>query len=104
MTIIDDKIWDEKLQHSINRKAAKISTLQSEKIDKSEYQKNTRREKEQAKFTFFPLGKASEKQTKTTERQGKKQVETLEVLDPEKKSKTKINWRTFSKRNGKWWN
>ena len=42
---------------------------------------------EQAKFAYFPLGKAFEKQTKTIEEQEKKQVEILEILDPEKKSK-----------------
>ena len=31
---------------------------------------------------FFPLGKAFEKQIKTIEEQGKKQVKTLEVLKP----------------------
>ena len=31
---IDDKIRDEKLQYDMNRKAAKISTLLSGKIDK----------------------------------------------------------------------
>ena len=46
---------------------------------------------EQAKLAYFPLEKAFEKQTKTIEEQGKKQVEALEVLDPEKISKTKIN-------------
>ena len=33
----DDKIRHEKLQYDINREAAKISTLSSEKIDKYEY-------------------------------------------------------------------
>ena len=37
MTIIDDKIRDEKLQYNINREAAKISVLFSGKIDKYEY-------------------------------------------------------------------
>ena len=32
MTIIDDKIRDEKLQYNINKKAAKISALSSEKL------------------------------------------------------------------------
>ena len=36
MTIVD-KIWNEKLQYDIERKAAKISTLLSGKIDKYEY-------------------------------------------------------------------
>ena len=35
--IIDGKITDEKLQHSINRKASKVSAFSSGKIDKYEY-------------------------------------------------------------------
>ena len=35
---------------------------------------------EQARFTYSPLGKAFEEQTKTIEDQGKKQVDTLENL------------------------
>ena len=34
---IDDKITDEKLQYSINRKASKVSAFSSGKIDKYEY-------------------------------------------------------------------
>ena len=37
MTVLDNKISDEKLQCNINREAAKISALSSEKIDKYEY-------------------------------------------------------------------
>ena len=43
---------------------------------------NQRQIIEQAKFTYFPLGKTFEKQIKTIEDQGKKQVEALEVLKP----------------------
>ena len=32
---------------------------------------------EEAKFTYFPLGKAFEKQTKTIEEQGRKQIEAI---------------------------
>ena len=32
---------------------------------------------EQAKFTCFPLGEALEKQRKTTENQGRKQIDTV---------------------------
>ena len=39
---------------------------------------NQRQIIEQAKFTYSPLGKAFEKQTKTIEEQGKKQVKSLE--------------------------
>ena len=34
---INDKIRDDKLQHDINREAAKISTLSSGKVDKYKY-------------------------------------------------------------------
>ena len=34
---IDDKIRDEKMQYDINREAAKMSVLSSEKIEKYEY-------------------------------------------------------------------
>ena len=33
---------------------------------------------EQAKFTYFPTGKALEKQAKTIENQGKKQIKAIE--------------------------
>ena len=84
---IEDKIKDEKLQYDINREAAKISALSSGKIDRYEYltgneifPSNQRQIIEQAKFTYSPLGKAFEKQTKTIEDQGKKQVAALEFL------------------------
>ena len=35
--IIDDKIRDEKLQYDINREAASLSSLSSDKIDKYKY-------------------------------------------------------------------
>ena len=34
---INDQIGDEKLQYNINREAAKISALSSDKVDKYEY-------------------------------------------------------------------
>ena len=37
---------------------------------------------EQAKFSYSPLGKAFEKQTKTIEDQGKKQIDALADLKP----------------------
>ena len=67
---IDDKIRDEKLQYEINREAVKIA-LSSGKIDKHEYltgeeilPPDQRKVIEQAKFTYSPLNKASEKQKK----------------------------------------
>ena len=85
----DDKIKDEKLQYDINRQAAKISALSSGKTDKYEYlafeemlPPDKTRMTEQAKFTYSPLGKALENQTKTTEYQERKQVKVLKVLKP----------------------
>ena len=42
---------------------------------------------EQARFTYSPLGKAFEKQIKTIEDQGKKQVDALESLKPKVQTK-----------------
>ena len=42
---------------------------------------------EQAKFTYSPLGKAFEKQIKTIEDQGKKQVNALENLKLKEEAK-----------------
>ena len=84
---IDDQIRDEKLQHDFNRKSAMILALSSNKIDKYEYitgegilPSNRQKIMEQAKFTYFPLGKALEKQTKTVEDQGEKQVKASQDL------------------------
>ena len=82
---IDDQITDEKLQYDINREAAEISDLSSNKIGKYEYftgeeilPSNQRQIIEQAIFTYSPLGKAFEKQIKTIEDQGKKQVVAIQ--------------------------
>ena len=71
---IDDKIRDEKIKCDINREAAKILASSSGKIDKYKYLTDTEILPpdqcimiEQAKFTYSPLGKALEKQTKTSE-------------------------------------
>ena len=91
---INDPIRDEKLQYDINREAAKISALSSGKIHKYEYltgedilPSNQQQIIEQAKFTYSPSGKAFEKQIKTIEDQGKKQVDTLESLKPKEQTK-----------------
>ena len=86
MTVLDNKISDEKLQCNINREAAKISALSSEKIDKYEYltdeeilPPDQRRVIEQDTFANFQLGKAFEKQIKTIEKQGKKQIDVITI-------------------------
>ena len=82
---IEDQIKDEKLQYDINRDAAKISALSPGKIDKYEYltgdeilSSNQQQIIEQAKFTYSPLRKAFEKQTKTIEDQGEKQIKAIQ--------------------------
>ena len=82
---IEDQIKDEKLQYDINREAAKISALSSGKIDKYEFltgeeilPSNQQQIIQQAKFAYSPLGKALEKQIKTIEDQGKKQVKAIQ--------------------------
>ena len=82
---IEDQIKDENLQYDINRETAKISAVSSGKIDKYEYltgeeilPSHQQQIIEQAKFTYSPLGKAFEKQTKTIEDQGKKQVKAIQ--------------------------
>ena len=82
---IEDRIKNEKLQYDINREAAKISALSSAKIDKYEYltgeeilPSNQQQIIEQAKFTYSPLGKAFEKQTKTIEDKGEKQTKPIQ--------------------------
>ena len=81
---INDQIRDEKLQYDINRESAKILALSSGKIHKYEYltgedilPSNQQQMIEQAKFTYSPLGKAFEKQIKTTEDEVKTQLEAL---------------------------
>ena len=78
---IDDQIKDEKRQYDINREAAKISALSSDKFNKYEYltgeevlPSNKQQIIERAKFEYSSLGKAFEKQVKTIEDQGEKQV------------------------------
>ena len=84
---INDQIRDEKLRYDINREAAKMSALSSGKIHKYEYHtgedilpSNQQQIIEQTRLTYSPLGKAFEKQIKTIEDQGQKQVEVLNTL------------------------
>ena len=88
---IKDQIRDEKLQYDINGEATKISALSSGEIHKYEYltgEDILPSNQQQAKFTYFPLGKAFEKQIKTIEDQGKKQVDALENLKPKEETKS----------------
>ena len=77
---IDDKIRHEKLQHDINRKAARISALSTGQIDKYEdfageeiLPSGPSQLIQQTKFTYTPLGKVFGKQTE-------KQADALKSL------------------------
>ena len=90
---INDQIKNENLQDDVNREASKTSALSSGKLHKYEYltgeyilPSNQQQIIEQTKFTYSPLGKAFDKQIKTIEDQGKKQVDALNTL----KSNNKI--------------
>ena len=77
----------------IEKLRAKMSALSSGKLDKYEYltgeeilSSNQQQIIQQAKFNYSPLGKAIEKQIKTIQHQGEKQVVALESLkEPDKK-------------------
>ena len=92
---INDQIRHEKLQHDINKEAAKISALSSGKIHRYEYLTgedilpfNQQQIIEQEKFTYSPLGKAFEKQIKTTEDQGKKTDQGFRRFETKRKNKS----------------
>ena len=88
---MDDQITDEKLQYDINREAAKISALSSVKIKyltgEEILPSNPKQIIEKAKFTYSPLGKTFEKQTKTIEDQVQMQNKVLKDLKPEDQTK-----------------
>ena len=82
---INNKIRGEIQQYDINKEATKISLLSLGKIDKFEYHtgkeilpSDRSRILEQSKFTYSPLAKALEKQTKAIKGQGEKQIKAIE--------------------------
>ena len=82
---LEDQIRDEKLQYDINREAAKISALLSDKIDKYEYltgeeilPSNQEQIFEQTKFTYPPIGKIFQEQIKKIKEQEEKQVKAIQ--------------------------
>ena len=86
---IEDQIRGEKLQYDINREPAKISALSSGKSYKYEYltgeetlPSNQQQIIQQAKFTYSPLGKAFQEQTKTIKEQGEKQIKAIQDKRP----------------------
>ena len=90
---INYQIRDNKLQYDINWEAAEISALSLGKIQKYEHLTseeilpfNQQQIIEQATFTYSSLRKAFEKQIKTIEDQGKKQVQALKNLKPKEQA------------------
>ena len=93
---IDDKIRDEKPQYDINREAAKISALWFRKINECEYLTDEETLPpdqssviEQTKFSYSPLGKVFEKETKMTEEKDEKQIDA--ITDQKKRLETLSN-------------
>ena len=91
---VNDQIKDEKVQYNINRETAKISALSSGKLHKYEHltgedilPSSNQQIIEQARLTYSPLGKAFNKQIKTIEKQGKKQVDALNTLKSDNNQK-----------------
>ena len=74
-----------------------ISTLSSRKLHKYEYltgedilSSSNQQVIEQARFTYYPLGKALDKQIKTIKDQGKKQVDALNTIKSDNHEKLEI--------------
>ena len=74
-----------------------ISTLSSRKLHKYEYltgedilSSSNQQVIEQARFTYYPLGKALDKQIKTIKDQGKKQVGALNTIKSDNHEKLEI--------------
>ena len=88
---IDDQIGDD-----INREAAKIRALSSNKFNKYEHltgketlSSNQKQMIEQAKFTYSPLGQAFKKKlVKTFEDQREKQIKAIQNQEQVKTIKT----------------
>ena len=94
---INNQIRNENLQYDLNKEAAKIIAWSSGKIHKYEYLTgedillSNQQQIEQAKFTYSPLGKAFEKQIKTSKNQGEKQIDALENLNDTNKQVVNVN-------------
>ena len=111
--IIDEKIKNEKLQYDVNRKAAKISVLSSSKINEYEYltgeeilPSDQYRIIKQVRLTYSPLGRICktnkhilfEKQIKTIQGQGIKQVAALKASKPEENQELESIGERFPKK------
>ena len=92
----DDQIRNKKVKYDINREDAKISALSSGKIEKDKYltgekilPSNQKQITVQAQYTYSPLGKGFEKQTKALQNQRQKQVDAIIDLKPKTEEESK---------------
>ena len=105
---INGKTRNDKLQYKINKEAEKVSALLSNKIDKYGYltgeeilPSDQSKIIEQGKFTYSPLGKSLEKETKTIKDQEGKQIKAIEnkfkkhLLNTDRKSIVSLVSRDF---------
>ena len=96
------------MQYDITKETAKISTLSLGEIDQYEYFRGEEilpsdqgRSVEQAKYIYFSLGKALEKETKAIKDQGEKQISAIEnrvkkkILEADQKSITDLISKKF---------
>ena len=74
--ILIEKLW--KYQPYQQEKLISMNILQI----KNNYLLKKKQIRGQVKFIYYPLGKAFEKQTKTIEDQGEKQIDVLKNLSP----------------------
>ena len=111
---INGKTRNDKLQYKINKEAEKVSALLSDKIDKYGYltgeeilPSDQSRIIEQGKFTYSPLGKSLEKETKTIKDQEGKQIKAIEnkfkkhLLNTDRKSIVSLVSRDFLREEAK---
>ena len=72
---IDDQTKDQKLQYNVIRETPALSSVKNDKYEYLTQEEilpsNQKQITKQAKFTYFALGKALKKQTKTSEDQNK---------------------------------
>ena len=99
---IEDQIRDEKLQYDINREViySRLININILLVNKYCLLINNKII-EQAKFTYSPLGKAFEKQTKRIEDQGEKRISVLKSLESSEKQLPSIK-DFISKERCKW--
>ena len=96
---IDAQIRDEKLQHDINREAAKISALSSNKIGKYEYltEEEILPSNQQQIIKKATFRKSVWKTNRNCWRSRKKQVHILKTIEDKSDDKLSLEKKTYNK-------